>query len=98
MQNHQHSYSGSTKTSGDINKFDETNEQDGSAPSHTHGYSGWTSVPNIASTGAPSVASTGNMSANASHGHGNTGAPSTNATNTVNNIPVYYALCFIMKG
>ena len=89
---HTHTYTGTTGT--ENNRAGTTGYDSGGNEvadhSHVHTYSGTTDNPNTGSSGA--------MSANESHDHGNTGVPSVDATNSASNIPLYYALCYIMKS
>ncbi len=108
MQSHTHAHSHTHLVSGYTGYYNLTtdNVADGSGDdvasddnvNHRHSVSITSQGPSVASTDGPSVASTGAMSANASHGHGNTGTPSVNSTGSGSNVPVFYALCYIMKG
>lgn len=88
---HTHTYSGTTGECNDGADRTKDNKLYSTASrSHRHSFSGTTSGASNGNSGA--------MSTNQNHEHGNTQGPSVDATSSANNIPVYYALCWIMKS
>ena len=98
MANHQHYISFNSGDNSDGGRGRASGSSSSADSPHHHNVNGWAGVPNVNTSDSSSINSTGGMSMNASHTHGNTGAPSVNNTSSSNNIPLYYALCYIMKS